>query len=277
MHMWSLKEIMKTGLSTSAIFNSRKTPIAFTILFFVIINIGFSFPFLFSVLTLNNISAQTFIDPVTYEAMNDNPDLSFLKTMSMKKGRIVQKGYDDMQSFNLGGIGVLYDYHDELDSQYHENGFAIRITETYMEMKFGMTIYSSYEAFEDRTFSEMTSQELAEFFLIGGLRGSVSQWILPIGMFFYAAFFFMNLVFIVGLSFIALMFRLGDGIKLNYKETLNIVVYSSVLPTILSVVIALFFNGLGLNMIIYNFGTFIMYMLVRKNHLKKLPLKDVEN
>lgn len=266
--MQYFKEMGKTALSIKSIYECRKVPTIITIIFFLVINIGFTFPFAFSVISLEQVTVNRFIDETTFEELAVSDDFDFLKKMSLKDGQIINNGYDEIEEIAVGSQIYIFDYNDTLVDD-DNRLYTARITKDYMEIHFGLRLYSDYTYFEDTSFDNMSNPELIDYFLIGGLRRSTGQWALPISLAFYLVFFVTNTFFVLGMSLLALIFRLGDAVKLTYRETLNIVVYASVLPIIVSIFIPLIFNAIGLNLIIYNFGTFGMYMIVRNKFLKK--------
>ncbi len=268
-------EIGKTALSIKAIYACRKTPLYISIAFFLMINIGFTFPFVVSMLTLNQVSLESFITPEIVEEVNLDLTADVLKGLYFEDDRLQSKDGVVKQEIFIGDIKVLIDLEDQEDSEATRDTYIARITEEYMELNYGMQLFSDYNNFELRDLEDMSNSDILDYFLVNGLRGSTKQWYFPISSLFYIVFTSMNTFFIFGMSLIAMLFRFGDNIKLKYKETLNIVIYCSVLPTVITVILTLMFDILGLNLILYNFGTFAMYIIVRRKFLKN-PKKEKE-
>ena len=260
--MDDFKIMLKTMLSLEAVFNARKIKLRKTILFFLIINIGFSFPFVFSLLKMEQLSITAFIEPSDLEAVEIR---SWLKDIRIEEDVLVYTGSEPYQRFEVGSHVILFDYDDSSET---EEGLVARITKHYMMINPGIVLFSDYRGFERVNFSNFSNLETGDYFFKNALRGSIGQWIIPIGIVFYLIFLAMNAFFIFGMSLIAILFKFGDKVRLTYKETLSMVIYASVMPTVFTSLLTLFFNLLGLNLILYNFGTFLIYMLVRKRFLK---------
>lgn len=278
--MWSFKEIIKTSISLDSVYRARKTPLWITLIFFLLINVGFSFPFTFNMLKLEQMSVANFIEPAILEKAEADNSLFFLEEVVMQAGvlSIENANQEEIVAMknsviDIGTFKIRFDYDDLDESSTDSNVYAVRLTKNYMEMNLGVPMVTLYNTFEDVELKDLTHLERLDYFFVNGLRSTIKQWILPLGLFFYFAFLSINTVFVLGMSVLAILFRIGDKVKLTYKESLNMVVYASVIPIVISVVLSFMFNALGLNMIIYNFGTLGIYMLVRKKYLKNPKLK----
>lgn len=269
------KAIVKTSVSLKSIYECRKEKTYVSILFFLLINVGFVFPFIFGILTLEQVTIGTFLDPSQLEAVNESKSLDFLKTMSLVDGYLEMDDNYDLANVPVGNYTLSIDLKDTYTRDKDLAPTTIRLSKAYMEMNLGVTLFADYQHFEDINFTDMSNEDILDYFIMNGLRSSVAQWVYPVALFFYLAFVAINLIFVLGMSFLAMIFRVRDHVKLSYKETLNIVIYASVMPIIISVVVTMIFNALGLNLIIYNFGTIIVYMLVRKKYLKHVPVEEI--
>jgi len=284
--MWDFKNIIKTTVSLKAIFYCRKVPIFMSVLFFALINIGFAFPFVVGVVKLDQINITNYIPIEAVESFEKDPSSDFLSTMKIEQGILSGDTPEGMTEIAMDDYVILLDLDDEYEKLKASNGskdelysksYVAHVTRDYILINFGVEIIATYSNFEQTNFAQMAKIDILNFFLINTLRSSMKQWVVPLFMFFYVVFLLMNSVFIVGMSVLALLFRVGDRIKLSFKETFNVVIYSSVIPTVIAAFTSVFFNMLGINLLIYNFGTFLVYMAVRRRFMKnpKLPIGDI--
>jgi len=284
--MWDVKNIIKTTISLKAIFLCRKAPILISVLFFALINTGFAFPFVVGVVKLDQINITNYIPIEAVESFEKDESSDFLTTMKIENGVLSGNTPEGMTELRMDDYVILVDLDDEYDKANEKNGskneqstknYVARVTRDYIDISLGVEIVATYSNFEQTHFEKMNKTDILNFFLINTLRSSMKQWVVPLFMFFYVVFLLMNSVFIIGMSVLALLFRVGDRIKLTFKETFNVVIYSSVIPTVIAAFTSIFFNMLGVNLLIYNFGTFLVYMAVRRRYMKnpKLPIGDI--
>ena len=72
--------------------------------------------------------------------------------------------------------------------------------------------------------------------------------------------------FVLIVSVLFMLLRIGRQSFLSYKEVLNLVIYSSTFPAIMSLVIGMF-NG-AWSIIIYNIGTLIVLFFVYRSRVE---------
>ncbi len=263
--MDSIKDLLKTALSFKAIFQSRRHSTLLIIVFYLILNIGFTFPFVLGLLKMDQLDAGNFVAEGTIEALTQDPQFLVLKQSEIKNG-VFLPANDDLTVIEAGDLIIAIDPEDSIESD-RETGFTARITDKYMYMNVAIPLYFDFQSFEDTRFDNMETLDILNYFLKNGLSASISQWLLPILMVFYLIFLLINTFFVAIVIALACLFRLGDKVKLSIKETINVVILSTVMPTVLAAVVSIVFNLLGLNLIIYNFGTFAVFMIVRKLYL----------
>jgi maltodextrin utilization protein YvdJ len=268
-----LKTIAKTAVSFKAIFECRNSKTYRMVVLFMLINIGFIFPFVVGVLSLEQISVATFLSPNEIQQINEKTSLDFLKNLTIHEGYLeVDDPYKNFAE-SVGNYTLTMDYEDNYVETEEMTPPTIRLSEAYMEMRLGITLFADYQNFEDIAFKDLSNAKIIDYFVKNGIKNSVGQWLFPVVLFFYLAFLIVNFLFILGMSALGLLFGFRDHVKLSYKETLNVVIGSSVIPVILSMVITLLFDTLGLNLMIYNFGTIAVFMIVRKKYMKSVPLE----
>lgn len=266
-----INSIAKSTVSIKSVFENRKLPLWVTFLFFLITTIGFTFPFVIGLASSDQISSRLLLGEEA-EVILNSLDWTDIKSMNMTNGHLVGES-KPVQIYQVGDKNFVLDYSDTISTE-NEIGFAGRITQDYMYFNIGFPLYSDYQTFENADFSMYSNIEIFDYFLKNGFRASIKQWFIPIYMLFYLVFLSINMFFIFGVTLLALLFRLGDRIKLSVFETLNIVVYSSAMPTVVSIIMSIFFGFLGMNLLIYNFGTLAIYMFVRKKYLNVKPIKN---
>lgn len=281
--MWNFRDIIKTTISIEAIYRCRKTPLIISLFFFIMINVGFAFPFVFGVVKLDQINVTNYIPIEAVTDFEEDPTTDFLRSYHVQDGELMGNSPEGITTINIDSYSMLVDLEDTMSQEKINKGseneqevpaYSARVTKDYIEINIGVQIVSTYDNFEVISLENKTKTEILNYFLINTLRSSLKQWVIPLFMFFYLVFLLMNTVFVGGMSLLAMLFRVGDRIKLSYKETLNVVIYSSVIPTVIAAITSIFLNMLGVNLLIYNFGTFLVYMIVRKKFLKnpKMPM-----
>ena len=260
-----IRNAAKSLYSIKAIFDSRKSPMWFALLFFLLLNVGFAFPFTYSFTKLEQINAASFLSEEEISALENTGELDFLKSASIVDGKLI--GIESgIKSIKIVKYEVVIDMDDEYTQS--QEPFA-RLTSEYMMLNPGIKLYSNYEGFEVLDLSSASSKQALDYFLKQGLKGSISQWIIPLSVFFFIAFLMVNVLFVFGMSLLALLFRFGDKVRVTYPEILKMVIFSTTLPAVISILVTMPTSLLGLNLMIYDFGTIIMYMILRRNHLKK--------
>jgi hypothetical protein len=263
--MGYLKDILKTPLSFEAIFKSRKAPLPIAILFFLLINIGFSFPFAFEMLTLRHVDSSVFLTEEEINKFSLQEEFKIIKSLYLDDNELKSELTNNVQTIALNNKKVLINLEND---NFDEEEYLAVFTKEYAYLNLGIKIYSDYVDIENTSFSDMDEKEILDFALKNILSKSIGQWFLPIYVMFYLAFLSINTLFVLGMSVLAIIFRIGDKIKLSYVETLKLVIFSSVMPVIISVIGTIPFNLLGLNVLIFDFGTFAVYMIVRSRFLK---------
>lgn len=275
--MWNFKTMIKTTVSIRSIYECRKVPVFISVLFFIFINVGFAFPFVLSVIKMDQINVTNYIPVEAVEQFEQEDQYDFLNQLSVADGKLTGDVPEGITKIQLDQYIIIIDPRDQWIQTEEEGAYSAHLTEDYIEIDVGVQMISDYSRFDTVDLTDMTKTEILNYFLKNTLASTMKQWVAPLFTFFYLVFLFMNSFFVGGMSLLALLFRVGDRVKLTYKETLNIVIYSSVIPILIASLSCIFLNMLGINLLIYNFGTFFVYMIVRKRFLKnpKLPIGEI--
>ena len=263
--------IMKTPLSLKAVYDSRKMPLIISLIFLLMLQTGYVFPMFLDLITIQDVDAGYFLDSTTNESL-ENLDLDLsLGALSIVNHKLVVPSdvqTDKVENFSLSTLNIMVDYRDQYDYDKAAIQPTIRITQDYATLDFGILLYATYDHFKDMSFDQMTASEFVDYFMNQIIINSKSQWLLPLTGALYGIFTLMNLLFLLGMSGLAMIFRMGDRKQLKYKETFTLMIYASVLPTMIAMIVGLIAGGIGFSVLIYNFGIIMMYFIVRKKYLK---------
>lgn len=224
---------------------------------------------------MDQIDVTNYIPIEAVEQFEQEEQYDFLNQWMVKDGKLIGDIPEEITKIQLDQYVIVIDPEDQW---VEENAtYSAHLTKEYIEIDIGVQLISDYNHFDSIALTNMTKTDILNYFLKNTLASTMKQWVAPLFTFFYLVFLFMNSFFVGGMSLLALLFRVGDKVKLTYKETLNLVIYSSVIPILIASISSIFLNMLGVNLLIYNFGTFLVYMIVRKRFLKnpKIPVGDI--
>jgi len=124
----------------------------------------------------------------------------------------------------------------------------------------------SYSHWEGIDFEDFRTNELENDFFTTVAAGLRQHLIVPNIINMYRSGFLMLLVYSVTVSGLAMLLKFQHVKFPSYKEVFNLILFSSVLPVIVTLVIGLFFTPAFLT-IIYNIGTPFWAYAVYKKHI----------
>lgn len=264
-----IRTLLKTPLSFRAIYEMKNVPMILVLTLFMSLHIGVAFPFAFGMLKVEGIDVERFLTTESIEILRETDGLDFLRARVIEEGVLVTSLEESLYEVEFGEYSILWDENDSYDPSQAQP--ILRLTPTYMEVRFGLTLIATYDYFTQDDLSSYDSVAILNDFVRNALLSTINQWFVPMLMFFCVVFIAIDGIFVLLISGVALLFRIGDYEKLSYGSYLKVIIGATVFPTILSVLIGVFYGAYGLNMFIYSFGTFGILVWTRRKYLKPRP------
>ncbi len=258
MVMKRLKLMLETSYSIDAIFDLRKTPILISLLFLIVLSFMQMTPFAFILISDDPYRW----DQKIWELLETDHDrfvASLPEGCNVENSILTCSEFTEIKLSN--GVKVLFNG----DANEITNGLVFKedrlvFVEQDRKYEVGYSYFQGLDfdtaSYED-VFSRVASS-IKPLFIVSFVMGSYQTGILSTFIF----------TFIVAV--LSMLLKFGHTTFLTYKEVLNIIIYSSTFPCVMSLVIGMIFNP-GLTMIIYNIGTpLVAYFVYRRRVIPNL-------
>lgn len=256
----NLKLIVRTAFSLEAIYQLRKAPVKITLLMSLLIGILHFTPHTLSFLGLSPYVRHL---EQMWQLTTDDERQQLMETLpSVCTIYNLQLSCDDVMTYHIGNdFGILVNH----DDVYLENGLVLMPDHLQVAIQ-GNTEEFSYHYFEGLNFEILQGHSQGyEIFMNRFAQAIRGVLILPFIVGSYLTGIVSFAAYIVGVSSLSMLLKFGHTSFLNYKEVLNIMVFSSVLPT--TVVIIIGFITPVFTTLIFNFTTPILAYFVYKKYV----------
>ena len=252
--MKKLKCMLETSYSIDAIFYLRKSSILVSLVFLIILSIMQMTPTAFvligdapyrwdlNVWDISESSQHLLEDNLPDDCVVNNYKLSCKQSLDIVLQNEVRVAFNLPTSTVRNGL------------IFNEDHFLFVIDD--MNYKF------DYSKFEGVDFSNITYDEM-----FMRVASTIKPMFMPAMLLeTYQSGILLTFGFVLIVSVLFMLLRIGRQVFLSYKEVLNLVIYSSTFPAIMALVIGMF-NG-AWSIIIYNIGTLIVLFFVYRSRVE---------
>ncbi|MGL4335553.1 MAG: DUF1189 family protein [Turicibacter sp.] len=261
--MKTLKLMLRTVFSIDAIYELRKTPIIFTIIFGMFLSTLLMTPFAFSML-----KDETYRFDEKFWMLTDDEKEEIM--VSLPDGKIQDGKLTVTESSKIkvrDDIAIGFN----TNTANYVNGVIFESDQvTFVEQ--GRMYTMLYHYFEGLDFSELKKMDVEEGYdlLFSTVaKGLKPLMVLPNVVQNYQTGMLTVFIYAFIVALLSMLLKYGHTSFISYKEVLNIVIYSATLPVIIALLIG--FITPAFTILIFNYGTpLFAYSVYRKKVVPNL-------
>ncbi|QVK17223.1 DUF1189 family protein [Mycoplasmatota bacterium] len=261
-----MKKLFQTIYSINAISELKNIKISKSLFLLIIYSLFLNFGLAFSIIQMDTFD-PTIISKEIYQGLSRD-HVNQLPNCQVINSKLICNSSDvftqEFNNFNL----VINPQNDDSLVQHKTNILFLKDkisivndTSTYdlNYQQFKNVDFNSYKKTESKYVIDDLSNRL--FLSIKPLI------LLPLLLTIYLIVVSLNIIFILGLAGLGTLLNIGNKHPLSYKQLLNIVILSSLTPTLISFFVSIIISPI-FGVVIYNFSLALFFLYVYKNVIK---------
>lgn len=261
-----MKKLFKTIYSINAISELKNIKLRKSLLLLVVYTLFLNFGLAFSIIRMDSFDPTIFSKEI-YQGISRDKIEKLPNCQVINSQLICNSSEVFIQEFTNFNLII----NPQNDTNIKHNKTNILFLKDKISIVKDTTSYDlNYQQFKNVDFNHY--KEVESKFVISDISNrlflSVKPFILfPLLLTVYFIVISFNIIFILGLAGLGILLNIGSKSTFNYKQLLNLVILSSLTPTIISFFISIFISPI-FGVVIYNFSLALFFLYINKNVIK---------